>query len=98
MEAENKLEEDTQYYMEIKNNYCELNTRILALLKILLLIIPEVQSIHFKKYIPQNYNIWSLTVACRYCVVFGTLSPDRCPTNDGFEMGSQSMALLLWSP
>lgn len=29
MEAENKLEEDTQYYMEIKNNYCELNTRIL---------------------------------------------------------------------
>lgn len=45
MEAENKLEEDTQYYMEIKNNYCELNTRILALLKILLLIIPEVQSI-----------------------------------------------------
>lgn len=45
MEAENKLEEDTQYYMEIKNNYCELNTRILALLKILLSIIPEVQSI-----------------------------------------------------
>lgn len=23
MEAENKLEEDTQYYMEIKNNYCD---------------------------------------------------------------------------
>lgn len=45
MEAENKLEEDTQYYMEIKNNYCELNTRILALLKILLSIIPEAQSI-----------------------------------------------------
>lgn len=89
MEAENKLEEDTQYYMEIKNNYCELNTRILALLKILLLIIPEVQSIIYihLKYLLKNWHIQPLTEYSWYCSISGTMS-DRHSGNGGSELGA----------